>query len=110
MTTLHLPGVYAPGQMKQDHSDIARDGLILALWDEKNRVLTLVDGARGSTVITVPLPQVDELQLVKDGAHAGELFAVSHDGRVVRLTPKISATKAEPATKAPSDVAETTKP
>ena len=35
MTTLHLPGVYAPGQMKQDHSDIARDGLILALWGEK---------------------------------------------------------------------------
>ena len=35
MTTLHLPGVYATGQMKQDHSDIARDGLILALWGEE---------------------------------------------------------------------------
>jgi hypothetical protein len=35
MSMLHLPGVYAPGQMKQDYSDIARDGLILALWDEK---------------------------------------------------------------------------
>ena len=35
MTTLHLPGVYAAGEMKQDHSDIARDGLILALWGEK---------------------------------------------------------------------------
>ena len=34
MTTLHLPGVYAPGQMKQDQSDIARDGLILTLWGE----------------------------------------------------------------------------
>ena len=35
MSTLHLPGVYAPGQMKQDQADIARDGLILALWAEK---------------------------------------------------------------------------
>lgn len=35
MTTLHLPGVYSAGQMKQDHTDIARDGLILALWGEK---------------------------------------------------------------------------
>ncbi|WP_197427439.1 hypothetical protein [Bradyrhizobium retamae] len=35
MTTLHLPGIYAPGQMKQDHSDLARDGVILALWKEK---------------------------------------------------------------------------
>jgi hypothetical protein len=35
MITLHLPGVYAAGEMKQDHSDIARDGLILALWGEK---------------------------------------------------------------------------
>ena len=35
MRTLHLPRVYAPGQMKQDHSDVARDGLILALWGEK---------------------------------------------------------------------------
>ena len=34
MITLHLPGVYAAGEMKQDHSDIARDGLILALWDK----------------------------------------------------------------------------
>ena len=35
MITLHLPGVYAAGEMKQDHSYIARDGLILALWGEK---------------------------------------------------------------------------
>jgi hypothetical protein len=35
MRTLHLPGVYAPGQMKQDHSDLARDGLILAMWGDK---------------------------------------------------------------------------
>ncbi|MCA6114275.1 hypothetical protein J6524_04940 [Bradyrhizobium sp. WSM 1738] len=35
MRALHLPGVYAAGQMKQDHSDIARDGMILALWAEK---------------------------------------------------------------------------
>lgn len=32
MTTLHLPGVYAAGGMKQDHSDLARDGSILGLW------------------------------------------------------------------------------
>jgi hypothetical protein len=35
MITLHLPGVYSAGEMKQDHSDIARDGVILALWREK---------------------------------------------------------------------------
>jgi hypothetical protein len=35
MNTLHLPGTYAPGEMKQDHTDIARDGMILALWVEK---------------------------------------------------------------------------
>ena len=35
MNTLHLPGIYSRGEMKQDHSDIARDGLILTLWREK---------------------------------------------------------------------------
>lgn len=35
MTILHLPGVYGRGEMKQDHSDLARDGMILALWDKK---------------------------------------------------------------------------
>jgi hypothetical protein len=35
MRTLHLPGVYGRGQMKQDYSDLARDGLILALWGDK---------------------------------------------------------------------------
>lgn len=31
---LNLPGVYSPGGMKQDHSDVARDGLILTLWGQ----------------------------------------------------------------------------
>ena len=35
MSVLHLPGTYARGEMKQDHTDIARDGMILALWAEK---------------------------------------------------------------------------
>jgi hypothetical protein len=33
--TIHLPGVYSTGQMQQDQSDVARDGLILALWNER---------------------------------------------------------------------------
>lgn len=30
--TMHLPGVYAAGEMKQDLSDLARDGSMLGLW------------------------------------------------------------------------------
>lgn len=33
--TIHLPGVYSTGQMQQDQTDVARDGLILALWNER---------------------------------------------------------------------------
>lgn len=33
--TIHLPGVYSTGQMQQDQSDVARDGLILTLWNER---------------------------------------------------------------------------
>lgn len=35
MNVLHLPGVYARGEMKQDHTDLARDGMILTLWGQK---------------------------------------------------------------------------
>lgn len=46
MTTLHLPGVYARGEMKQDHTDIARDGLILALWAEKKDTSDIASALR----------------------------------------------------------------
>ena len=46
MKTLTLPGVYAPGQMKQDHSDLARDGLILALWKERKDTRDIASALR----------------------------------------------------------------
>ncbi|MET0546915.1 MAG: hypothetical protein ABWZ40_11445 [Caulobacterales bacterium] len=36
--TLHLPGTYPPGLMKQDHTDIVRDGLILSMWSDRKDI------------------------------------------------------------------------
>jgi len=44
--TLHLPGTYPPGKMKQDHTDIARDGLILSLWGEKKDTVSIAFALR----------------------------------------------------------------
>jgi hypothetical protein len=46
MKTLTLPGVYPPGQMKQDHSDLARDGLILTLWNERKDTRDIASALR----------------------------------------------------------------
>jgi hypothetical protein len=46
MRTLSLPGVYAPGQMKQDHSDLARDGVVLALWKERKDTRDIASALR----------------------------------------------------------------
>jgi hypothetical protein len=46
MKTLTLPGVSAPGQMRQDHSDLARDGLILTLWNERKDTRDIASALR----------------------------------------------------------------
>ena len=46
MRTLTLPGVYAAGEMKQDHSDLARDGLILALWSQSKDTRDIASALR----------------------------------------------------------------
>jgi hypothetical protein len=46
MPTIHLPGVYAPGQMKQDHTDVAPDGLVLALWNERKDTRDIASALR----------------------------------------------------------------
>lgn len=43
---LHLPGVYPAGQQQQDHSDLARDGAILALWHEKKDTSDIASALR----------------------------------------------------------------
>ncbi len=65
----------------------------IALWDVERHVLTLVDAERGSLVSTATYPQVNQLQLINDGAFAGDIVALCEDGRVVRLTPKVAVTK-----------------
>ncbi|MDZ4755905.1 MAG: PQQ-binding-like beta-propeller repeat protein [Phycisphaerae bacterium] len=60
----------------------------IAMWDAQRHVLTLIDKNHGSIVSATILTKVDELQLVSEGPFAGDIVALSNDGRIVRLTPK----------------------
>lgn len=56
----------------------------LFAWDDDDRVLTVVDAARGGVMETVNLPDVTHLYMRDNG----DLFAASDDGRVIALVPR----------------------
>jgi PQQ-like domain len=64
----------------------------IVLWDLPSHTLTLVDPNLGSVSGKLDLPAVAELQLVRDGEFAGDIFATATDGRVLRLAPKFRTT------------------
>jgi outer membrane protein assembly factor BamB len=65
---------------------LGRDGHRLLVWDESNRVLTLLDADRGSVIKTVSLPSVKHLYVTS--LVDGDLIAAGDDGRVIALVPK----------------------
>jgi len=72
------------------------------LWDETKRVLTLLDPVSGSVLSRHSLPQVDQLLLTATGPLADDIFGLSKDGRVVRLTPKQARSTAATPDAAPA--------
>ncbi|MFO0830156.1 MAG: PQQ-binding-like beta-propeller repeat protein [Phycisphaerales bacterium] len=68
----------------------------ILLWDASKRVAMVVDTERGSVRQRHELPQVDELFLATRGPFENDLFGLARDGRVVRLTPKRSASAYAP--------------
>lgn len=75
----------------------------IVLWDQASHTLTLVDPTNGSVSSKRILPAVAELQLVREGEFAGDIFATAEDGRILRLSPKYrkSTDPAEAAKVAP---------
>ncbi|MBL9121602.1 MAG: PQQ-binding-like beta-propeller repeat protein [Phycisphaerae bacterium] len=76
----------------------------IVLWDQASHTLTLVDPAHGSVSSKRSLPAAAELQLLREGEFAGDIFATAEDGRILRLSPKFrksvepsEAEKAAPA-------------
>lgn len=58
----------------------------LFVWNKDAKRLTLADANRGSAIKTLNLPAVRQLAL--GGEKNDEIFAISDDGRVVRLVPR----------------------
>ena len=54
----------------------------MAIWDANAKTLRLVDVSQGAVTRTMPLPQVERISMDGD-----TIFAISDDGRVVRLDP-----------------------
>ena len=62
---------------------IGAHGRRLFVWDSDDRVLAVVDAARGGVMTTVPLPDVRHMYMLD----SGELYAAGDDGRVIALAP-----------------------
>jgi len=65
---------------------IGRKGRNLLVWDSTGRRLTVLDAARGRTISTVDLPNVDALKVT--ALVDGDLLAHNRDGRLIRLVPQ----------------------
>lgn len=58
----------------------------LVTWDAKRKAISIIEPTRGSIVTDVTVPQVH--QLLTGGEGGNEFFAISKDGRVIRLSPR----------------------
>jgi outer membrane protein assembly factor BamB len=62
----------------------------IVLWEQSSRTMTLVDPNLGSSDSTFHFPKAAELELVRSGPFAGDFFATSEDGHILRLTPRFA--------------------
>ncbi len=71
---------------KVDASVILQRNSQLFAWNAAAKRMTIVDATRGAIVKSIEYPSVKKL--VVGGEHNDEFYAVSDDGRVVRLVPR----------------------
>jgi hypothetical protein len=64
----------------------------IVLWEQSSRTMTLVDPNLGSSDRTFSFPKAAELELVRSGPFAGDFFATSEDGHILRLSPRFART------------------